>query len=484
MEHGMFVPTAKTGSAIQTVIDQAHGAGGGVVFLPAGDYTLDSALHLKSNVSLVGAGASTVLTMSGPVNQAKNRNFIELEGGGTDPAHDIKISKLAIRGPGSTADLEQDVSDTPVQGCGILASDREVHNVVIRACRIERVSGCGIYFHSPAPKAQPMKDIVIEDCRLHDNKRPAEGARPGNNIENGLDAYKDIVFKGLAFENIRIEGNVCSFAPTETNAYGNDSGIAFVENSDQHTGFVRNVRLVGNACSGHRRHGLATHYDTLDADWVFVSDNRCENNGWMGIYINTKSKQAADTRMVVSGNYCCNNGFVGNDGGGAASIRGGIVVNNADNLVLSNNICMDNGKPGSAFTEHGVVAGTNAKHASGIRIRGKKIVVQGNLLQGNRGSGVSMWPGRASEVSIVNNRAVQNRRKGIEVIGVPGNPSNQAHQVVVMGNLCTGNTEQGLHISSTQSGLVASNYVANNGISKIFKDGSSANVSVQANVDA
>ena len=76
-----------------------------------------------------------------------------------------------------------------------------------------------------------------------------------------------------------------------------------------------------------------------------------------GIYINTDTKQAAGARMVVSGNYCCNNGFVGNDVGGAASIRGGIVVNDADNLVLSNNICMDNGQPGPAFTEHGVVAG-------------------------------------------------------------------------------------------------------------------------------
>ena len=111
-------------------------------------------------------------------------------------------------------------------------------------------------------------------------------------------------------------------------------------------------------------------------------------------------------------------------------------------------------------------------------------MVQGNLVQGNRGSGVSMWPGRASEVSIVNNRAVQNKRKGIEVIGVPGIPGNPAHQVVVMGNLCTGNGEHGIHISTTQSGLVASNYVANNGKSKIFKDGRSANVSVQANVDA
>ncbi len=92
-----------------------------------------------------------------------------------------------------------------------------------------------------------------------------------------------------------------------------------------------------------------------------------------------------------------------------------------------------------------------------------------------------LWPGRTSEVSILNNRAVQNERQGIEVAGIP---EDRAQQVIVMGNLCTGNHHHGIHLSRTESGLVASNYVANNGISKIFKDGSSANVSVQANVDA
>ena len=119
-------------------------------------------------------------------------------------------------------------------------------------------------------------------------------------------------------------------------------------------------------------------------------------------------------------------------------------------------------------------------NASGIRIRGKKAIVEGNLLQGNRGSGVSMWPGRVSEVSIVNNRAVDNRRHGIEVAGVPG---GLAQQVVVTGNVCTGNTQRGIHVSSTESGLVASNYVANNGQGKIFRDGSSQGVLLEANVD-
>ncbi len=473
MAEGTHVVTGNTGVAIQAGIDQASGEGGGVVFLPARTYTLSGALKLKSNVRLVGAGASTVLQMGGSVDQAKNLNFIELEGGSTAAAHDIEISTLTIRGPGNAANLEQHVSDTPEQGCGIIALKREVRNVVIRACRIENVSGCGIFFRTPAPNQHLMEDIVIEDCRLFNNKRPAE-----DRTSNGPDAYKDIYFNGRAFQNIRVESNVCSFEPNASNAYGNDSGIAFVINAqgEEHKGFARNIRLVGNVCAGHRRHGLVTNYDVLELDWAFVSDNRCQYNGWAGIYVNSHPSAAANARVVVSGNYCQRNGFSVLGSSGDAGIKGGIVVLDAENIVLANNICMDNGLAGPFQVEN-----TATSHnASGIRIRGKKAIIEGNLVQGNRGSGVSMWPGRVSEVSIVNNRAVQNKRHGIEVAGVPG---GLAQQVVVSGNVCTGNTQRGIHVSSTESGLVASNYVANNGQGKIFRDGRSQGVVLEANVD-
>lgn len=472
MAQGTHVVTGNTGVAIQAGIDQASGEGGGVVFLPARVYTLSGALKLKSNVRLVGAGASTVLQMGGSVDQARNLNFIELEGVSTVAAHDIEISTLTIRGPGNAANLEQDVSDSPDKGCGIIAFKREVRNVVIRACHIENVSGCGISFRTPAPNQHLMEDIVIEDCRLFNNKRPGER----EDDKDGPDAYKDIYFSGRAFKNIRVEGNVCSFEPNASSTYGNDSGIGFVINGQKLTGFARNIRLVGNVCAGHRRHGLVTNYDMLKLDWAFVSDNRCQYNGWAGIYVNSHPNAAANARVVVSGNYCQRNGFSKLGSSGDAGIKGGIVVLDAENIILANNICMENGVAGPFQVEN-----TATSHnASGIRIRGKKAIIEGNLVQGNRGSGVSMWPSRVSEVSIVNNRAVDNRRHGIEVAGVTG---DLAQQVVVTGNVCTGNTQRGIHVSSTGSGLVASNYVANNGQGTIFRDGSSQGVVLEANVD-
>ena len=476
MAQGTRVPTAKTGSAIQVAIEQTHDEGGGVVYLSAGVYLLSGPIQLRSNVRLVGVGEATVLEMDDSVDQAHNVNFIELEGGNTTAAHDIEISNLTIRGPGSAADPEQDVSETPEQGCGIIALEREVRNVVIRACRIEHVSGCGIYFRTP--EAHLMKDIIVQDCGLFNNKRPAERTR----TEDGPNAYKDICFSGMAFENIRIEGNVCSFEPSPSNPYGNDSGIAFVNNSDQRTGSVRNVRLVGNVCSGHRRHGLVTNYDTLDLDGAFVSDNRCQNNGWAGIYVNTNADRAANARLVVSGNYCGNNGFIGPDGPDDATIRGGIVVNDADNLVISNNICLDNGRPGPTFKAHGVVAETSAVHASGIRIRGQEMIVEGNLVQGNEGSGVMIWPTRAGHVSITNNRAVENGNRGIEVAGESvDNRDVWAKQVVVTDNLCAGNKKIGILVSATDGALVAANYVFHNGKAGISLDRRTQNVSVQGN---
>jgi polygalacturonase len=57
----IFLPAAMTGPAIQTAIDKAYAAGGGVVKLVAGTYLSNVHLVVKSNVSLVGVGPATII---------------------------------------------------------------------------------------------------------------------------------------------------------------------------------------------------------------------------------------------------------------------------------------------------------------------------------------------------------------------------------------------------------------------------------------
>ena len=294
-----YVVARNTRAGIQVEIDKAHAEGGGLVFLPRGRYRLDGPLRLTLNVHLTGVGTQTVLEIDpamGPA--AVDVNVIELAGGDEAAPHDIEISKLAIRGPGMQPDITAGVSSDFRKGCGIIAAQTEVRHVVVRACRIENTSGCGILFFTQGAH-HLMEGITIRDCYLLQNRRPPESGKP--------DLYKDIFFYGACFEHVCVEGNVCGFAPNASSAYGNDSGVAFVGNG--HGGYVRHTRLVGNVCTGHRRHGLITSYGKMEDDGVFVSDNRCENNGWVGLYVNTDGTFTQNGRVVISGNYCCHNGF-------------------------------------------------------------------------------------------------------------------------------------------------------------------------------
>ncbi|HOW85117.1 MAG TPA: right-handed parallel beta-helix repeat-containing protein [Candidatus Aminicenantes bacterium] len=55
------VVDARTSAAIQQAVDRTAAAGGGTVFLPAGEYALRSAIRLRDNITLRGEGRATVL---------------------------------------------------------------------------------------------------------------------------------------------------------------------------------------------------------------------------------------------------------------------------------------------------------------------------------------------------------------------------------------------------------------------------------------
>ncbi len=86
-----------TTTEIQQQIDEAFAAGGGEVVLPAGEHTLEAPLRLKPHVNLRGTGEQTLLTT-----EDVDTNFIELDPGADAAAHDIEISNLHLKGPGTS----------------------------------------------------------------------------------------------------------------------------------------------------------------------------------------------------------------------------------------------------------------------------------------------------------------------------------------------------------------------------------------------
>lgn len=453
-----------TGDAIQAQIDKAQQDGGGTVYLPPGTYTLGTSLTVPSGVRLVGAGEATRLKLDAGLGAALfDTSFIKLGAAGATEVRNVEIRRLHIEGPGTHGNLHEHVSSRPDRGCGIIAFALTVAQVVVAECIIENVSGCGIYFGTNAE--HPISDVRVEHCRLYDNRIPEErtvtgpdGQPKAERLDAGI--YKDILFYGVHFENIRVEGNICTFTPRATNKHGNDSGIAFISNG--RSGRVRNAHIVNNVCSGHRRHGIVTSYGRMINDGGYVAANTCDSNGWIGVYANNAPPEAgngAETaqtgRLVITGNRCAFNGTLHNFEGRPAGFRGGIVLAGVNYSITSDNVCLNNGKVGPALEALNMTAPPESADAPGIRVRGFNNIITGNLLAENAGDGVMMWPGDVGEISITNNRIFRNGGHGIVAAGVP---NKLAREVVVVGNLCTGNAKNGINASQVDGLLLAMNF--------------------------
>lgn len=89
--------------AIQSAIDTAA-AYGGIVYIPAGMYFLRSPLRLRANVTLLGAGSSSIL-------RAAMNKFALIT---VTAAQHVTISKLALQGMGSFNN-----NSMPRQECGV-----------------------------------------------------------------------------------------------------------------------------------------------------------------------------------------------------------------------------------------------------------------------------------------------------------------------------------------------------------------------------
>ncbi len=89
------IPKGATANDIQSAIDKAYDAGGGVVTLSSGTYTLNTSIELKSNVTLQGQGInSTCLKKEAGYQVPEGKGVVYSTGGLTNAI----VKKLAIDG--------------------------------------------------------------------------------------------------------------------------------------------------------------------------------------------------------------------------------------------------------------------------------------------------------------------------------------------------------------------------------------------------
>jgi parallel beta-helix repeat protein len=145
---------------IQRAINAASAAGGGTAFIPQGVYTSKSVIRVKSNVTLAGAGAATIIRrdtgFGGLVGGVSATAFLILVEGVTEAAGyatGITIRDLALDGvKGSQTTLSQDYG-----GSSLLVMSRTERSTVENVWAYN-----GLY---DAIILEYCKDVVLRGCK-------------------------------------------------------------------------------------------------------------------------------------------------------------------------------------------------------------------------------------------------------------------------------------------------------------------------------
>lgn len=324
------------GSDIQIEVNKAIAAGGGVICLSAGTWTLSSTLKLGSNITLTGAGQAT--TIQGP-STVYNWELIGL----TTPTalQNVTVSNIVIDGrvPASAA---FDVNNGYWGALGIyfFASSKTGKNLTI--------SGVEIHHTSEALHAKGFDGVTVADCYFHDN---------------GV-----MLLPSLGNHNFYLywDSNVTVSNVRSNNSWAGDglhlrdiTGTATIKDST----FVGNYRL-----------GIHTQLDSNPTTNTVATNNDISYNGSNVIYLSTydgRNMNGLDVETVTG--TVAGNTTVGNLGQGIVSRYG--------TGAISGNIATGNGINPQIYS-YGLTVGSNL--AAGPFADGtyKLVLADGSALSG------------------------------------------------------------------------------------------------------
>lgn len=355
--------------SVQAALDESGKRGGGIVFIPAGTYEIQRTLKVPSNVTLMGAGSTTILKATAQIgeNQFPDNRVIQ----NADPHGGnvgIVIKDLVVDGG-----LLGEYHKTGIYGICLSNCDASrIEGVIVRRC-----SGEGILV------SYGKGQIIVERCIVEENNC-------GINVHHRIG-------------EVLVRDNICRRNGVHKPQYG---GIGiFVE-------AVSNISIVGNVCTENAWAGIVwmggadeargIKYPASDA---LIANNVCNGNGSQGgIFINGTYSET--NRFLVTGNICKRNG------------RDGIWAFKAKDGVIANNLCVSNNRP---FGEKGELAEWQ-RSASGIRlVECQNVVVTGNRCLDEREEKWQVFgicvEGQSKGNIVSKNIVTENGKEGVFVCG-------------------------------------------------------------------
>ncbi|MFA5863500.1 MAG: right-handed parallel beta-helix repeat-containing protein [Phycisphaerae bacterium] len=371
-----IVVSAKTGASIQSAIDNITS---GIVVVPPGTYT-DTAITLKSNVALVGAGRGATILQSASDSGQVYLTVI------TIPSSASNVLVRDLTATGFINGANDSTYGIDVAGTNVLIDNVELKNHrrpvrfqttaqygVIRHSRILTSSGTsligihiqggsdievlgntitnasnGILWSNSAARPRILYNRVISAQDYCIGGDPAGGATTGTdgvvsgNIATG--ATSTTIGHGFS-----IDGSL-RFAVANNIARSNASSGFFIgDNPSTDSTFTGNVAENNTQCG----------FAITNAVGATFSGNIAKNNGWSGFRVEPTTTDATD-RIAMTGNTAIGNGY-GNDGSSWASgfgimtagstisgniasknIKNGLYLCDAPGNTIIGNVCEDN----------------------------------------------------------------------------------------------------------------------------------------------
>ncbi|MFC0665602.1 glycosyl hydrolase family 28-related protein [Azotobacter chroococcum] len=279
--------------AIQAAIDAAYKAGGGSVYLPAGEYRVsggdkssDGALMIKNNVYMAGAGmGETVIRLV----DGWGRNVTGMiRSANGEQTHDYGISDLTLDGNRDNTSGRVDGFYTGY----IPGEDGADRNVTVARVEVREMSGYGFDPH------EQTINLTIRDSVAHDN---------------GLDGFVADYLIGSTFENnvsyandrhgFNVVTSTHDFTLTNNVAYGNGGNGLAIQRGMEDIAQPANILIDGGAYHDNALEGVLlkmTHDVTLQntevygngsagvrlsgAEDVQILNNRIHDNAQNGSY--------------------------------------------------------------------------------------------------------------------------------------------------------------------------------------------------------
>ena len=207
--NALFYGVDNTGASgasesLQVAIDALGAAGGGILYLPAGTYSIDTTITFDltdSDIMLIGDGPATVLKQDF-ANFTSHMFRIDL-------ASNLTFENLYVSGATDSTAYEDGVGGGSGHGFYVYGAT-PTHDITWRNVKIDSCSRDGIYIGAATGSPSVLANIVVENCDISDCNRNGVTIADGYGIRITNSAIYDNWGVGVDVE-----------PPTSSNRAGN-----------------------------------------------------------------------------------------------------------------------------------------------------------------------------------------------------------------------------------------------------------------------